>query len=125
MGELPVPTGVDLTGHQIAADGLERRRPPADPDPVAAAERFEPVVVADRVAVVLGLVVDEVDAQAGALEARQASVVVDGPVADRAGRELGGRARRLAVRQPAATAERAATLVGRRPALEADDAITP
>ena len=56
-------------------------------------------------AIVLGLVADEVDPEPGSLEARQAAVVIDGPVADRAGRQLGGGPRRLAVRQSAATAE--------------------
>ena len=63
---------------------------------------------------------DEVHASPGAIETRQAPVVVDCPIADRAHRQLRGRARWLAVWQAAAAAERAARPLGRGPALEAD-----
>ena len=46
--------GLDLAGHEIAADRLERGGPAVDPDLVAGPQRIEPVVVADRVSVVLG-----------------------------------------------------------------------
>ena len=41
VGQLPVPTGFHLAGHQVAPDGLERRRPATDPDPIAAAQRSQ------------------------------------------------------------------------------------
>ena len=122
VGERPVAAGVDLSRDEIATDGVERRRPLADPDRVSGALRLEPVVVADGKAIVLGLVADEVDPETGLCAARQAAVVIDGLVADGAARQLGRGPRRLAVRQAAATTEAAATLVGRRPALEADGA---
>ena len=122
VGERPVAAGVDLARHEIATDGVERRRPAADPDQVSCALRLEPLVVADGKPIVLGLVADEVDPETRLRAARQAPVVIDGLVADGAARQLGRGPRRLAVRQAAATTEAAATLVGWRPALEADGA---
>ena len=57
-------------------DGLERGRPAIDADAVALAERLEPLVVTDRVSLVLGLVADEVHPRTGALEAREATIVI-------------------------------------------------
>ncbi len=93
VGERSVPARIDLAGHQVASDGLERGAPAVDPDPVARPQRLEPVVVADRVSVVFLLVPDEVDAQARCVEAGQAAIVADRAVADRAGRQLDGRRR--------------------------------
>jgi uncharacterized membrane protein len=121
MGKGAVATGFDLSGHQVAPDCLERCRPVPDPDLVAEPQRLQPIVVADRVTIVFGLVTDEVDAQTGALEARQATVILDRGVADGARGKLGGRARRGAIRQATAAAERAATMPRRRAALETDD----
>ena len=50
----PAAAAVDDTGHQVAPDEVERRPAVADPDPIADPQRLEPVVVADRVALVLG-----------------------------------------------------------------------
>ena len=73
---LALPAPLDLTGHEVVADDVERRGPAIDPQPVALAQGLEPLVVADRMAVVLGLVADEVDAQARVVEALEAAVVV-------------------------------------------------
>ena len=120
VGEGTIAAGIDLAGHEIAPDGVERRGPAIDPDAVARPQRLEPVVVADRVSVVLVLVAHEVHTERRALEARQASVVVDRAIADRAGGQLDGATGWLAVGQAAATTERPARPVGRGPALEAD-----
>ena len=69
--------GIDLAGDEVAADGLERRRPAAPAQAVALAQGLEPLVVADGMAVVLGHVVAEVDAQAGEGQAGGPPVVVD------------------------------------------------
>ena len=119
VGQGAAATGLDLAGHEVAADDVERRRPAPDPDPVALAQGLEPVVVADRVEVMLGAVPDEVDPQPDVLQARQPPVVVDALVADRTGRQLDVAARRLAVRQAAAPAEARAAAAGGRAALEA------
>ena len=111
--------GVDLTGHEVAADRLERRGPATPAQFVALAQRLEPLVVADRMAVVLGHVAAQVDAETRQVEAVGPPVVIDREVADRAARQLGVGARRLAVRQPAAAAERRVVAGGGGAALEA------
>jgi hypothetical protein len=82
--QLPVAASFDLTRDQVAAHRVERRGPPAPADLVAFAERLQPLVITDRMAVVLGHVVTQVDAESGQIEAVGPPVVVDGPVAGRA-----------------------------------------
>ena len=61
------PTRVDDAGHEVAADEVEGGPPAADPDAVALAERLQPVVVADRSAIVLVDVARQRDAARGRL----------------------------------------------------------
>jgi hypothetical protein len=83
-----MPPPVDGPRDEIPADDVERGRPAADPDPVAAAQRLEPLVVTDRMAVVLGEMVLQVDPQSRQLKARQTPVVLDGLIADVAARKF-------------------------------------
>ena len=103
--KLAVAAGIDLAGHEVAADGLERCRPTAPPDPVALPQRLEPLVVADRVAVVLGHVVPQVDPEALEFETRCARRRRRSGSRPGTG-ELDVGTRRIAVREAAATAER-------------------
>ena len=112
---------VDRARDQVAADDVERGGPAADADAVALAQRLEVVVVADGVVVVLGEMALEVDPQAAHVQAVELAVLARGLVADVAGREVALGARRLAVRQPAAAAERALLVAAARAALEADE----
>ena len=104
--ERPAPPAIDDAGDEIAPDEVERGVPAADPDPVALAERLEPAVVTDRMALVLGDVLGDRELPAGPRQRREEPVVRDGGVADRAGRQLGVGAGRLAERDPAAGADR-------------------
>ena len=61
MREGSVATGFDLARDEVTTDRLERGRPAANADSVALAQRLEPLVVADRVPFVFGLVNDEID----------------------------------------------------------------
>lgn len=105
MGELAASSGLDLASHEIAADDIERSGPPPDPDPIALAQRFEPLVVTNGMAIVLGAVPEQVDSGAEALEAGQSSVVVDDAIADGAAGKLDVGARPLTEGQAASTAE--------------------
>jgi len=118
--ERPAAAAFDGTGHEVATDEIERRLPTADPDLVTFPERLEKILVADRVAIVLGKVDLEVDAGAGSVLARQQPIVADGPIADVTGRQLHVRAGRLTVRQAAAAAERGGCGAGDGSTLKAD-----
>lgn len=63
---------------------FEGRHPPADPDPVALAQGFEPIVVAHGVAIVLRLMANEIDPHTATAQAQEAPIVIHGPIADRA-----------------------------------------
>src|SRR5687767_7812528 len=121
VGQLAVAACVDLTRHEVAADGIERRAPAAPAQFVAFAQGLEPFVVADGVTVMLAHVPAQVHAQARQVETVRAAVVVDREVADRAGRQLGGGPRRVAVRKPTTAAEGCVVANGGRAALEATE----
>jgi len=109
----PIPTGVDLARHEVASDGLERRRPSTPAQAIAFSETFEPIVVTDGMTIVLGHVVTEVDPQPGYVQARRPAIVIDGDVADRALGELDIRSMRIAIREAAPAAERRVGAHGR------------
>jgi hypothetical protein len=117
--QLALPAGFHLPGHEIASHDFERRRPAPDSQSVTLAEGLEEVVIADRMAVVFGLMPDEVDAETRLLEARQSPIVVDRDVADRADRQLDMGRRRLTVWESTTPAERGVGARGRGSALEA------
>src|SRR6266566_7797241 len=116
---LAAPATVVGTGDEVAPNEVEWRLPATNDDPVTPAKRLEVLVVADGMVLVLGHVLDEIDAPSGGTERRQAPVVADRGVAGRAARQLGLDPRRRAVRQPAAPAEADRRGWGGRPALEA------
>src|SRR5262245_60247244 len=60
VGQLPVAARVQLPRDEVAPDRLVRRGPLAPAELVALAERLEPLVVADRVPVVLDHVLAQV-----------------------------------------------------------------
>lgn len=110
MGQRSTAARLDLACDQVAANDLEWRGPPPDPDSVTLPQRVEPFIVADRMPLVFGLVANQVNPESVALEVGQASVIVDGPVADWAARQLDAGAGTLAVREstpPAETCEAA------------------
>ena len=121
MGELTLPAGFDLPGHEIPTHDVEGCRPSVDPQPITLAERFEPIVVADRMTVVLLLVADEVDPKAGPIKAREATIVVDGQVAHGTDGQLDIGWWRVAVWQAASTAEGGVCSRGRCAAAEAGE----
>lgn len=84
--DLPSPPGIDHAGHEVAPDQVEWSPGFTDPDPIAHPQRLEPIVIADRVALVLNQVLGDRQAPGGRAERGQQAVVVDSPVADRAGR---------------------------------------
>ncbi len=84
--ELPVAARLDLAGDEIAPHGIEWRCPATPADLVTFPQRLEPLVVTDGMAVVLGHVTAQIDAQAGQVEAVGPAVVIDRAVADRAAR---------------------------------------
>lgn len=116
MGERASTTRLDLPGHEVSSDDVKRRGPAADPDGVALSQGFEPIVVADRMPVVVGLVADEIHAVAGSIEAGQPPVVGDCLVTHRARRQLDVGGRRLPVRESTAATECRLASTGGRPA---------
>ncbi len=111
----PAP-GLDLPAHEVASNDVEWRGPLADANGVALPQRFEPIVVANRMPIVLGLVSDEIHTVAGSIEARESPVVIDCLVADRARRQLDVGGGRLPVRESTATTERRLASTGGCPA---------
>lgn len=121
MGHLALAATLNLSGHEVAPHDIERSRPSVDLEPVAHAERLEPVVVTHRVAIVLALVTNQVDAEARVVEARQAAVIVHGQVADRTARQLDEGRGWGPVGQSTSPAEGRIRACGGRPTLEASE----
>jgi shikimate kinase len=118
--ERPAAPAFDRTGHEVATDEIEWRLPTTDPDLVTFPERFEKVLVADGVAIMLRHVDLEVDAGTGPILARQQPVVSDGHIADVAGGQLRVGAGGFTVGQATAAAERGGCGAGDGAALKAD-----
>ena len=118
--ERPAAAGFDGTRHEISTDDIERRLPAADSDLVPFPQRLEKILVADRVAIVLGKMNLEVDAGTEPILARQQPIVADGLIADVTGRQLCVGAGRFTVRQAAAAAERRGCGAGDSTALQTD-----
>src|SRR5437879_2981288 len=72
---LAAPATVVGTGDEVAPNEVEWRLPATNDDPVTPAKRLEVLVVADGMILVLGHVLDEIDAPSGGTGRRQAPVV--------------------------------------------------
>jgi hypothetical protein len=116
----PLTAPVDDSRHQVSPDEVEGGLPAADPDPVAATEGLQVLVVAHGNPLVFFLVGDEVEAPAGLEKRGKPPVGVSLAVADGAGGERVAGAGRRTQGESAAAADSGVRGGGGNATAEAD-----